>query len=234
MPPEQHLDDYRASRFHHGVTASVCTPLGRREHLLRNGVRHAQESLDPPTRLTSRGAHFTAAAMGHEVGHPGGVHRTGRASAGITLRRRIPDAMRPKVLALAAAAAVVAAVMPAHAGTQKAQITDPAGDANGINSQPTLGDNGIPNPNAATAPASYSADDIVSVSFVNNFVTKKVKRKTVKSLASFTVKMILSAAPDPAHSYYAVTATSADCPDGITFEYSTQPSIFAFDDVQCY
>ena len=124
--------------------------------------------------------------------------------------------------------------MPAHAGTQKAQITDPAGDANGINSQPTLGDNGIPNPNAATAPASYSADDIVSVSFVNNFVTKKVKRKTVKTLASFTVKMTLSAAPDPAHSYYAVTATSADCPDGITFEYSTQPSIFAFDDVQCY
>jgi len=135
---------------------------------------------------------------------------------------------------MAAAAAVVAAVVPAHAGAQKAQMTDPAGDANAINSQPTLGVPGVPNPNAATAPASYSADDIVSVSFVNNFVTKKVKRKTVKTFTSFTATMTLSAAPDPAHSYYAVTATSADCPDGITFEYSTQPSILAFDDVNCY
>src|SRR4051812_39915600 len=58
MPSEQHLDDYLTGRLRDGVKASVCTPLGQREHFLRNGVRHAQESLAPPARLTSRGRAF--------------------------------------------------------------------------------------------------------------------------------------------------------------------------------
>jgi hypothetical protein len=140
--------------------------------------------------------------------------------------------MRARVLALAATAAVVAAVMPAHAGATKAQITDATGDANGVNSQPGLLGTGGPNPNAATAPASYSGDDILSVSFVTNFVTKKVKRKTVKTPVSFTATMRLAAPPD-AQSYYVVDATSSDCPDGISFEYSTE-SQFEADGVSCF
>jgi len=140
--------------------------------------------------------------------------------------------MRPRVLAFVAAASVATAVMPAHAGAAKPQVVDPVGDANGINGQPeTLVG---PNPNLSTGPASYAADDIVSVAFTTNFVTKKVKRKTVKTPTSFTATLTLAGAPDPAHNYYAVTATSAACPDGINFEYSAEPSAFAFDDVQCF
>ena len=141
--------------------------------------------------------------------------------------------MRLRLVSLAAAAAVAAAVLPAHAGAAKPQLTDPAGDANGINGQPE-NISGGPNPNVVTSPASYSADDIVSVSFVTNFVTKKVKGKTVKTPTSFTATLTLAAAPDPSHNYYAVTATSADCPDGINFEYSTEPTPLDFDDVNCF
>jgi hypothetical protein len=140
--------------------------------------------------------------------------------------------MRLRLVSLAATAAIAAAVFPAYAGTQKPQITDPAGDANGINGQPETG--GGPNPNVSTGPASYAPADILSVSFVNNFVTKKVKRKTVKTPVSFTVTMNLSAAPDPSQTYYQVSAVTKSCPDGVTFEYTTQPSVFAFDDVTCY
>lgn len=122
--------------------------------------------------------------------------------------------------------------MPAHAGTAKPQIVDPAGDANGINGQPETAAG--PNPNVSTGPASYAADDIVSVAFTTNFVTKKVKHRTVKTPTSFTATLTLAGAPDPTHSYYAVTATSAGCPDGINFEYSTEPSALAFDDVNCF
>jgi hypothetical protein len=140
--------------------------------------------------------------------------------------------MRVRVLALAAAAAVTAAVMPAHAGTVKPQIVDPTGDANGVNGQPeTVGG---PNPNVSSGPASYAADDIVAVSFATNFVTKKVKRKTVKTPTGFTATLTLAGAPDLSYSYYAVRATTATCPDGITFEYSKERSPFGFDDVTCF
>src|SRR5437588_4151279 len=140
--------------------------------------------------------------------------------------------MRARLLALAAVVAAAATVMPAHAGTVKPQIVDPTGDANGVNGQPETAAG--PNPNISTGPASYAADDIVSVAFATNFVTKKVKRKTVKTPTSFTATLTLAAAPDPAHSYYAVTATSAECPDGINFEYSAEPSALSFDDVTCF
>lgn len=138
--------------------------------------------------------------------------------------------MRVRVLALAAAAAVVAAVMPAHAGTVKPLITDPTGDANGVNGQPEL--IGGPDPNVATGPASYASADVVSVTFVNNYVTKKIKRKTVKIPVSFTVTLTLAGAPDT-RTYYGVTATTKSCPDGVTFEYSTQP-VYGADDVNCF
>ena len=150
----------------------------------------------------------------------------------LPLPHRIPRLMRLRLVSLAATAAIAAAVFPAHAATVKPQLTDPVGDANGVNGQPETIQG--PNPNVATGPASYAADDIVSVSFVTNFVTKKVKRKTVKTPVSFTATLTLAAAPDPTHSYYAVTATSADCPDGINFEYSTEQSPLGFDDVNCF
>lgn len=138
--------------------------------------------------------------------------------------------MRLRLVSLAATAAVAAAVLPAHAGTAKPQITDPTGDANGVNGQPEL--IGGPDPNVATGPASYASADIVSVSFVNNFATKKVKRKTVKAPVSFTVTLTLAAAPD-ARTYYGVTANVPGCSQGVTFEYSTQP-IYGADDVNCF
>jgi hypothetical protein len=141
--------------------------------------------------------------------------------------------MRLRLVSLAATAAVAAAIFPAHAGTVKPLIVDPSGDANGINSQPGALGPGGPNPNLATGPASYASADIVGVSFVNNFTTKKVKHKTVKTPVSFTVTMTLAAAPDPSQTYYNVGAVTASCPDGVTFEFSAQPSVLAYDDVTC-
>jgi hypothetical protein len=141
--------------------------------------------------------------------------------------------MRVRVLALAATAGIAAAVVPAHAATApKPQLTDPAGDANGINGQPMTVAG--PNPNVSTGPASYSSADILSVTFTNNFVTKKVRHKKVRVPVSFTVTLTLASAPTPDHTYYAVTANTKSCSDGITFEYTTQPSVFGFDDVSCF
>ena len=50
VPPKQHLDEFGASRRRIAPTGG--TLLTHREHLLRNGVRHAQESFDYPLRLT--------------------------------------------------------------------------------------------------------------------------------------------------------------------------------------
>jgi hypothetical protein len=47
MPPEQHVDELPATRLHRRVAAADATPLTHGENLLRNRVRHTQESLHP-------------------------------------------------------------------------------------------------------------------------------------------------------------------------------------------
>ena len=126
--------------------------------------------------------------------------------------------MRTRLVAIAAAAGVAAAVMPAHAAGPKPQITDPTGDANGLNDQST--GTGVP-PSVSTAPADIAAADIVSVLFQTNFVTKTVKRKKVKVANGFTVTLTLAAAPTT-DIEYRVSGAAADC-SSVFFEDNTAP-----------
>ncbi len=143
-----------------------------------------------------------------------------------------------RLLTLVASVGVVATMLPGHAATATttsgpaAQITDPPGDANGINDQGAgSGQNG----NVAT-PADDSAADITSVVFATKFkvvtatktVTKFVKKKkvtkkvvvTTKVPDGFTVTLNLSATPDGNHSYD-VLATHSLCDGTVDFTYST-------------
>lgn len=129
-------------------------------------------------------------------------------------------------LALAAGAATTAATtLPAVAGTEpKPQLTDPAGDANGINGQIF----GLPVPSTPTGPASYAAGDITSVLFQSTFA-KKGRKKVV---TGFTATMTLAAAPD-SETWYGITVDIPTCPDGVTFAYSTQ-QLFGENNVSCF
>jgi hypothetical protein len=122
--------------------------------------------------------------------------------------------MRPRLIALASAAAIGVAVLPAHAAAPKPQITDPAGDANGFNDQGV----GAPIP-SQTSPADDSGADITSVTFASTFVTKKVGRRTVKTPTGFTVTMALAAPPTP-ETFYRIVATIPGC-DQLFIEYGT-------------
>jgi hypothetical protein len=122
--------------------------------------------------------------------------------------------MRPRLIALAAAAGVAVAVLPAHAAAPKPQITDPAGDANGFNDQGV----GLPVP-SQSAPADYSGADITSVTFASTFVTKKVHRRVVKTPTGFTVTMGLAGAPGP-ETFYRIVATIPGCTQ-LFIEYGT-------------
>jgi hypothetical protein len=125
--------------------------------------------------------------------------------------------MRLRLCALTAVAAIGVAALPSLAGVPKAQITDPVGDANGINQQfPGVGPEP---PDASTAPADLSSADIVSVTFQNTFVTKVVKHKPVKTPNGFTVTMQLAAAPTP-NIEYRVSGAAAGC-TSVFFEYDT-------------
>lgn len=143
-----------------------------------------------------------------------------------------------RLLTLAASVGVVATMLPGHAASgpatsgPAAQITDPAGDANGINDQGAgSGQNGN-----ISGPADDSAADITSVVFATKFkvftttktVTKVVKKKkvtkkvtvTIKVPDGFTVTLNLAAAPDGNHAYD-VLATHSLCDGTVDFTYST-------------
>src|SRR4029077_20985555 len=120
------------------------------------------------------------------------------------------------------------AMAPAHAAGPKPQITDPTGDANGINQQfPGLGPEP---PDEQTAPADGAAADITSVLFETNFVTKKVHGKKVKVANGFTVTMTLAAAPT-SDIEYRVSGAAGDC-SSVFFEYNTAPALGG-SDVRC-
>lgn len=123
--------------------------------------------------------------------------------------------MRARLITLAALGGLALASFPAHAATAKPQITDPTGDANGINDQGV----GAPIPSEA-GPADFSAGDITSVSFTSTFVTRKVSGKLKRVPTGFTVKMALASAPTTPEVFYRVVASAADCTD-VFFEYGT-------------
>lgn len=155
-----------------------------------------------------------------------------------------PTTKKIRLVTLAASVGVVATMLPTHAATPasaKAQITDPAGDANGINDQGF----GVADINGS-APVDDSNGDITSVVFATKFKTvtttktvikivkgKKVKKTvTVKSQVpdGFTVTMNLSAAPDDNHSYD-VNATHPLCDGTLDFNYSSGP--LGLNDISC-
>ena len=138
--------------------------------------------------------------------------------------------MRARLLAVIAAAGAVAAVIPAHAATGAAkptpQVTDPTGDANGLNSQEGL----LPaNPNQATAPASYTNGDIVSVTFATVF--KKVHRKKVPT--GFTATLTLAAPPTDTHVDYNIDADVSGCDGFVDFDYNIDPTVGA-NSISCF
>jgi hypothetical protein len=142
-----------------------------------------------------------------------------------------------RILALTAAAGVVAAVVPAGAASvspaPKPQITDPTGDANGINGQ------GAPVPvPSVSSPASYAPADIVSTLFQTTYTTttttKKVTtvvkgKKVTKTVTTTTqvpngstITMTLSAAPNTDLDYN-VNFTSSNCSGTVYLDYSASP-----------
>jgi hypothetical protein len=124
--------------------------------------------------------------------------------------------MRARLLAIAACGGIAVASIPAHATAPKPQITDPAGDANGVNGQGFV--TGLP---SAPTPADASNADITSVLFQSTFKTKKVHNKVVKVPTGFTVTMTLSGAPTTPEVFYRVLAVTTKCPASVFFEYGT-------------
>jgi hypothetical protein len=149
--------------------------------------------------------------------------------------------MKPRLIALALVAGLASAAVPALADgsatpAPKPQVTDPAGDANGINDQDTVGQS-VSQP----TPVDDSAADITSVVFQTTFVTKTtttiVKKKkvvkTVKTPNGFTVTLNLSAAPD-SNTSYDLRATNPGCKAGyVDFGYSSN-AVLGLGDVNCF
>ena len=127
--------------------------------------------------------------------------------------------MRVRLLTLAALAGLSLAAVPGHAASSpKPQITDPAGDANGINDQ----GEGLAVPSEST-PVDVSAADITAVTFATNF--NKLKPTGI------TVTMTLSAAPTTPEFFYRVVATIKGCAS-VFFEYGTDVATGG-SDVRC-
>jgi hypothetical protein len=120
--------------------------------------------------------------------------------------------IRYRLTALAAVACVASVAVPSLAATPRAQVTDPQGDANGLNDQGL----GLPVPSVST-PAEDQAADIVSVLFQSTFTTKAHK----KVPTGMTITLTLAAPPVPEH-IYRVTATGPTCSSAqLFFEYTT-------------
>lgn len=161
--------------------------------------------------------------------------------------------MRARLCAALATVAVGAALLPVYADSAPAtsaaahpQITDAAGDANGVNDQ----DTGTAQISAQTG-ADDAAADITSVLFQTVFktttttktivvITKKKGKKfritktittTTKVPNGFTVTMTLSAAPD-SNTVYDVQATGSVCDGTIDMQFSSNAQI-PVNDISC-
>lgn len=133
--------------------------------------------------------------------------------------------MRARLIAVSAVAGLTVAAFPAHATTaaptpRPLVNTDPSGDANFVNGQGGF----LPVPSRST-PVDETAADITAVTLQNTYVTKKVKKKVVKTLTGFTMTMTLAAAPDQ-FTYYNVSATIPSCTTGaVQFAFATTPNV---------
>ena len=97
----------------------------------------------------------------------------------------MPRSLIVRRLALVFAAGALVAALPAGAAHAKPglHITDPTGDANGLNGQ----DVGLPVPSESTAPADVSGDDITKIDLVTDFIGKGKKRKAAGWHVSLTL-----------------------------------------------
>jgi hypothetical protein len=124
--------------------------------------------------------------------------------------------MRTRLITAAAVAGIAVAAVPSHAAVApKPQITDPTGDANGLNGQGVV--TGAPEP---ATPADASGADIKSVLFQSTYKTKTVHGKVVKTPTGFTITMTMAAAPTLPNVIYRVASSAPIC-DTLFFEYST-------------
>lgn len=127
--------------------------------------------------------------------------------------------MRLRLATAVAVAGITVAALPGHAASAaKPQITDPAGDANGLNGQGVV--TGTPEP---STPADASGADIKSVLFQSTFKVKKVHGTVKRIPTGFTITMTLAAAPTTPNVIYRVAATAPMC-QTLFFEYSTAVS----------
>lgn len=117
-----------------------------------------------------------------------------------------------KRAALAAAAACVAiAAHPAGAATKPGlHITDPVGDANGVNSQGF----GAPVPSHSTSPASVAGADVTKLDLVTHFVGTGKKRKA----QGFDVVLKLAGALQQGTIVTVTMDSSAPCGDSSTIQ----------------
>lgn len=131
------------------------------------------------------------------------------------------------VLAAALAAAAVAAPS-AFAAPAAPQITDVAGDANGLNAQ-GFEDllTPVPDKGTATAPASYAPADVVST----RFTTTKVKKGKKLVVTGYTVTLTLGAPPANGITYR-VGASTPLC-TSFFHEYRIDPTGGAKTGVRC-
>jgi hypothetical protein len=132
--------------------------------------------------------------------------------------------IRCGLAALATVASVVGFATPSVAATPHAQVTDPTGDANGLNDQGF----GLPIPGVST-PVEDSGADIVSVLFHSTFTTKAHK----KVPTGMTITLTLAAPPAPEH-IYRVTANGSTCSGAqLFFEYTTAVGASPPGDARC-
>lgn len=123
--------------------------------------------------------------------------------------------MRLRLIALAAAAGIAVTALPSHAATAaKPQITDPAGDANGLNDQGF----GVGVPPSTATPTDVSAADITGITLQTTFKIKKVKHKKVRVPSGSTITVKLAAAPDT-NTFYAVDFASTGACKSISLVY---------------
>jgi hypothetical protein len=120
--------------------------------------------------------------------------------------------IRHALAAVTTLACVAGFAAPSLAAAPRVQVTDPQGDANGLNDQGL----GLPVPSTST-PAEDSASDILSVLFQSTFTTKVHK----KVPTGMTITLTLAAPPAPEH-IYRVTANGSTCSGNqLFFEYTT-------------
>lgn len=126
--------------------------------------------------------------------------------------------MRRLSFALAATAVLVAGTS-AHAASRPLVLTDPTGDANGVNSQAV----GLPLPSTSSSPASASGADLTTVTVTNLF---KGKGRAAKP-AGITVTLKTAGALQQGVNFVVTMDTSKPCGDSsrVQLGYSNAPVV---------